>query len=87
MSQQTLSRFSKRVAIALASKSPNYIKMPSNLREETETTQNFQTICGFPHIIGAIDGTHIKIRKVGGDAGQYYVNRKGYYSINTQVSN
>ncbi|KAF9800737.1 hypothetical protein SFRURICE_015391 [Spodoptera frugiperda] len=37
MSQQTLSRIAKRVAIALASKSSIYIKMPSNLREETET--------------------------------------------------
>uniref|UniRef100_A0A2H1VKK2 SFRICE_015750 n=1 Tax=Spodoptera frugiperda TaxID=7108 RepID=A0A2H1VKK2_SPOFR len=35
MSQQT--RTAKRVAIALASKSSIYIKMPSNLREETET--------------------------------------------------
>ncbi|XP_047543246.1 putative nuclease HARBI1 [Vanessa atalanta] len=85
MSQQTLSKMCKRVAIALASKSSIYIKMPLNLREETETITKFQSICGFPHIIGAIDCTHIKIRKVSGDAGQYYVNRKGHYSINTQV--
>ncbi|XP_035433454.2 putative nuclease HARBI1 [Spodoptera frugiperda] len=85
MSQQTLSRTAKRVAIALASKSSIYIKMPSNLREETETIRKFETICGFPHITGAIDCTHIKIRKVGGDVGQYYINRKGHYSINTQM--
>ncbi|KAF9805166.1 hypothetical protein SFRURICE_002992 [Spodoptera frugiperda] len=85
VSQQTLSRTAKRVAIALASKSSIYIKMPSNLREETETIRKFETICGFPHITGAIDCTHIKIRKVGGDVGQYYINRKGHYSINTQM--
>ncbi|KAF9787608.1 hypothetical protein SFRURICE_001660 [Spodoptera frugiperda] len=61
-----------KVAIALASKSSIYIKMPSNLREETETIRKFETICGFPHVTGAIDCTHIKIRKVGGDVGQYY---------------
>lgn len=60
MSQQTLSRTAKRVAIALASKSSIYIKMPSNLREESETIRKFETICGFPHITGAIDCTHIK---------------------------
>ncbi|RVE47019.1 hypothetical protein evm_008301 [Chilo suppressalis] len=85
MSQQTLSRICKRVAIALASKSSLYIKMPSSIIEETETIRKFQSICGFPHVIGAIDCTHIKIRKVGGDAGQYYVNRKGQYSINVQI--
>ncbi|RVE44710.1 hypothetical protein evm_010614 [Chilo suppressalis] len=85
MSQQTPSRICKRVAIALASKSSIYIKMPSSIIEETETIRKFQSICGFPHVIGAIDCTHIKIRKVGGDAGQYYVNRKGQYSINVQI--
>ncbi|XP_050563108.1 uncharacterized protein LOC118269991 [Spodoptera frugiperda] len=44
MSQQTLSRTAKRVAIALASKSSIYIKMPSNLREETETIRKFEAI-------------------------------------------
>ncbi|KAF9824588.1 hypothetical protein SFRURICE_004045 [Spodoptera frugiperda] len=60
MSQQTLSRTAKRVAIALASKSSIYIKMSSNLREETETIRKFETICGFPHITGAIDCTILK---------------------------
>ncbi|CAG4984809.1 unnamed protein product [Parnassius apollo] len=32
----------------------------------------------------AIDCTHVKIRKVGGETGQYFVNRKGHDSINTQ---
>ncbi|KAL4719977.1 hypothetical protein ACJJTC_018942 [Scirpophaga incertulas] len=83
MSQQTLSRISKRVAIALASKSSTYIKMPSSIREETETIRKFQLICGLPHVNGAIDCTHIKIRKVGGEA--YYVNRKGQYTIIVQI--
>ncbi|XP_045506248.1 putative nuclease HARBI1 [Colias croceus] len=85
MSQQTLSRLSRNVAIALASKSSRYINMPSNSTEEAKAIRKFEVICGMKRIIGAIDCTHIKIRKVSGEAGQYYVNRKGHYSINTQV--
>lgn len=85
ISQQTLSRLARKVAIALASKSYIYIKMPSNMAEEANTIRKFQGICGLRGINGAIDCTHIKIRKVGGDVGQYHVNRKGHYSINTQV--
>lgn len=86
MSQPTMSRVVRKVAIALASKSSIFIKMPSNVTEETNVMRKFQGICGLRGITGAIDGTHIKIRKVGGDVGQYHINRKGHYSINTQVS-
>lgn len=86
MSQQTLSRITKRVALALAAMSHRYIKMPETLQEERAMIEKFSQIAGFSQIIAAIDGTHIKIRRVGGDAGQYFVNRKGHYSINTQVT-
>lgn len=38
----------------------------------------------FPKVIGAVDGTHVKIAapKLHADA---YVNRKGYHSIQLQV--
>uniref|UniRef100_A0A6P7GTH2 Nuclease HARBI1 n=1 Tax=Diabrotica virgifera virgifera TaxID=50390 RepID=A0A6P7GTH2_DIAVI len=45
----------------------------------------FYGICGFRQVIGAIHCTHIRIPKVGGNIGQYYINRKGYSSINVQV--
>ena len=38
-----------------------------------------------PGIIGAIDGTHIRIKSPGGDNQRRYINRKGWPSINVQA--
>ena len=38
----------------------------------------------FPRIIGAIDGTHIRIRAPTKDR-VAYINRKKFHSLNTQV--
>ena len=38
----------------------------------------------FPRIIGAIDGTHIRIRAPTKDP-VAYINRKKFHSLNTQV--
>lgn len=59
--------------------------MPTSLEEEALSMRDFQAIRSFPGVIGAIDGTHIRIKKTGGDLAQYYINRKGYYSLNVQV--
>lgn len=80
-----MSLLCKKVGIALATKARQFIKMPTGIEEQYRTIRDFALICGFPQVIGAIDCTHIKIRKVGGEHGQYHVNRKGNYSINTQV--
>ena len=39
----------------------HYIKFPSNCDETTQALALFQDDCKFPHAVGAIDGTHIKI--------------------------
>lgn len=59
--------------------------MPTSLEEEAMTIREFRDIRNFPGVIGAIDGTHIRIKKTGGELAQYYINRKGYYSLNVQV--
>ncbi|GBP44718.1 Putative nuclease HARBI1 [Eumeta japonica] len=85
MSQQSLTNICRRVAIALASRASQFIYMPRSLEEEEEIIAGFRGICSFRNVVGAIDCTHIKIKKVGGDSAQYYINRKGFYSINVQV--
>jgi hypothetical protein len=82
-----LSIAAKKVARAIASRARSFIKMPMGVEEERNVMERFQHKFDFPHVIGAVDGTHIRIKKVNGDSGQYYINRKGYYSLNVQVSN
>ncbi|XP_045783974.1 putative nuclease HARBI1 [Maniola jurtina] len=60
--------------------------MPQTLIEQQTVIREFQEIRNFPSVLGCIDCTHIKIKKYGGDAAQYYINRKGFYSMNVQVT-
>ncbi|XP_059049820.1 putative nuclease HARBI1 [Achroia grisella] len=85
LSQPTVSRICSRVAKAIAQLASTFIKMPETVTEERSCMTNFESLAGFPGVTGAIDCTHIKIKKTGGDAAQYYINRKGYYSLNVQV--
>lgn len=59
--------------------------MPATLNEQEQTIRKFRSIADFPTVIGAIDCTHIRIKKVNADGGQLYINRKGISSINVQV--
>ncbi|CAK1603810.1 unnamed protein product [Parnassius mnemosyne] len=85
LSQQSITNICRRVALALASKAAQFICMPSTLEEQEQVVSGFKNICGFKQVIGAIDCTHIKIKKFGGDSAQYYINRKGFSSLNVQV--
>ena len=58
---------------------PLYVQMPSQERLR-EIVQEFETLCGFPQVAGAIYGTHIPILKPTEYQSDYY-NRKGFYSI------
>ena len=58
---------------------PKYAKMPCQDRLR-EIVQEFETLWGFPQVVGAVDGTHIPILKPTECPSDYY-NRKGFYSI------
>ncbi|KAL4103612.1 hypothetical protein QTP88_018973 [Uroleucon formosanum] len=85
VSQQTVSRYLCQVCRALASLKNNYIKFPLTNGEVATKKADFRRKFNMPLIIGAIDCTHIRIKKVAGDYAQLYINRKGFYSINVQV--
>lgn len=85
LTQQSVSTVCNRVARAILEKRLDYIKLPISLNDQLTVIQQFEAIAGFKNVVGAIDCTHIRIAKVQGPSGQYYINRKGYSSINVQV--
>ncbi|KAL0830509.1 hypothetical protein ABMA28_002672 [Loxostege sticticalis] len=70
LSQQSITNICRREAAALANKASSKLHIYAARHE---------------HTVGAIDCTHIRIKKVGGPSSQYHIKRKGFYSINVQV--
>ncbi|XP_026826173.1 putative nuclease HARBI1 isoform X2 [Ooceraea biroi] len=70
-----------RVTEFIMSLAPQFIRYLTAV--EKEETSNYFREKGFPGIIGAIDGSHIRIDKPVLDADSY-INRKQYFSIHLQ---
>ncbi|XP_018368346.1 PREDICTED: putative nuclease HARBI1 [Trachymyrmex cornetzi] len=79
----TAFRAVRRVTYALHCMAPRFIQWPDKA-VATNISDQFLEASGFPNVIGAIDGTHIKIRAPPTDSVSY-INRKGFPSINLQV--
>lgn len=79
----TAFRAVRRVTYALHCIAPRFIKWPKDT-VATNIMEHFKKTCGFPNVIGAIDGTHIKIRGPPNDTASY-INRKGFPSLNVQL--
>lgn len=63
--KSTVSRIVAKVSRVLANLSAEYIYMPRNELEIAEEQNKFFDISGFPRVIGAVDGTHIRILSQG----------------------
>ncbi|KAK5644346.1 hypothetical protein RI129_005646 [Pyrocoelia pectoralis] len=74
-----------QVTEAIASLRPRYIKFPVTHAEKQIVKEDFYRIARFPHVIGAIDCTHVRINSPGGIEAERYRNRKGYFSWNVQT--
>lgn len=61
----TICRIVNRTARLIASLANEYIHMPRNELEIAEAQNKFYEVNGFPSVIGAIDGTHIRIQSPG----------------------
>ena len=62
----TVCRIIKRVSRAIARLYGTFIKFPGTEDEIREKQIEFHRIASFPKVIGAVDGTHIKIQSPGG---------------------
>lgn len=78
--KSSVSRVITDVTTALCNASSRYIRWPTG-EESRELKQKFYSIAGFPHVIGALDGTHIPIHKPQNN-NYVFINMKGYASIN-----
>ncbi|KAK0142288.1 putative nuclease HARBI1 [Merluccius polli] len=63
---------------------PSFIRFPLDNQQLHRIKANFMAIAGMPGVVGAIDGTHIKIIAPSKDE-DVFVNRKKVHSINTQI--
>ena len=81
----TVSMIVKRVTQAISTHlAGTYVTVPSTEAEIKESAANFFARYGFPQCIGAVDGTHISIRKPKENPTSF-INRKGYHSPNVQA--
>lgn len=85
VSQQTVSRVITEALEALSAPHiiNRFLKFPAN-HQQHQIKADFYDIAGFPDVVGAIDGTHIRIVRPTEFEAEY-VNRKRYHSINVQV--
>ena len=74
----TACRAIRRVTKALCRVQSQFIKFPTNFADVQRKQRDFTAVRGFPRVVGAIDGTHVKLHGVIlGDDEHVYVNRKG----------
>ena len=83
--QSTVCRIVKRVSVPLARKKNRFIKFPQG-RNVQVAMQTFHDIAAFPQVVSSIDCTHVRISNPGGEDALRFINRKGYHSINCQMT-
>lgn len=87
VSQPTVCRVVARVSRLIASKLfTKLVNFPSTATEIDRVMADFYALKNFPGLTGCIDCTHVRIKGPGGPDGEVFRNRKGYFSINVQVS-
>ncbi|XP_036320285.1 putative nuclease HARBI1 [Rhagoletis pomonella] len=85
VSKTSASRAIKLVSHHIASLRADFVKLPQTEQERLSTQAAFKEISNFPRVIGAMDCTHVKIMSPGGDDGEVFRNRKGFFSFNVQT--
>lgn len=74
------------VSEKIAALRDQFIRMPETNAEIELNKRDFFRIAGMPCVIGAVDGTLVKIQEVGGTMNKtMFFCRKQFYAINTQI--
>ncbi|XP_036327413.1 putative nuclease HARBI1 [Rhagoletis pomonella] len=84
-SKSTVSKVITLVSHHIACLRERFIIFPKDDSQKYEAYKGFYIIAKFPTVIGALDGTHVKIISPGGNNSELYRNRKGVFSINVQT--
>ncbi len=81
----TVSRIVERVVKAISNTMKNnYLRAPKSEEEVMALVSGFSSSHGFPQCIGAVDGTHIPVKKPQENSTDF-INRKGFHSLNVQA--
>jgi hypothetical protein len=85
VAQSSVSRITNDVAIEIVQRlGHRYIRFPSTLPELFTVSEGWEAKSGFPHVIAAIDGTHIDLDRCPEEDGVSYFSRKQRYGIAMQ---
>ncbi|KAJ1150774.1 hypothetical protein NDU88_003563 [Pleurodeles waltl] len=84
ISQPSFSAFLPKVLDAIISLTPRHISFPNTQQKQQETKQGFYQINGFPHVLGAIHCTHVRIVPPAATE-HLYRNKNHTHSINVQA--
>lgn len=87
LSKSTACDVVAEVSYLIASKlRRQFLTMPTNHAEIQSAKIHFQRIANFPFVVGAVDGTFIRLQSMGGDTAELFRNRKQFFSINCQIA-
>lgn len=87
LSQPMISRYiTKYIGIISRHLSRRYIRFPQTEIEVGHTKARFMAKYNLPGCLGIVDGTHVAISAVKREIEHAFVNRKGFHSINVQIT-
>lgn len=84
VAKSTVSQVVYDVSLALSQKLDDYIIYPTDQNKLRKMTYGFKQIADFPCVVGAVDGTHVRIQAPSRDREPLYVDKKHQHSIAVQ---
>ena len=79
--RQTVSKIIPETCIAIyEALAPIHLKKPDSSEQWIQISKGFENKWNMPHVIGALDGKHVRIR-CPNNSGSFYHNYKGFFSM------